>query len=165
MDDILRGVATYGTAARARALLKRNDIAGKTGTTNESVDAWFSGYTPNLVATAWLGFDQPKSLGSRETGGGVAMPIWVDYMQDVLKGVPEEKPRPRPDGLIVENGEFYFSEFPPGQAVARLGLAEADTLGEFLNGLGGSSSPDTKIKVAPGVGTQNAAPWSQKIPF
>ena len=62
MDDILRGVATYGTAARARVLLKRNDIAGKTGTTNESVDAWFSGYTPSLVATSWLGFDQPKSL-------------------------------------------------------------------------------------------------------
>ena len=94
MDDILRGVATYGTAARARVLLKRNDIAGKTGTTNESVDAWFSGYTPSLVATSWLGFDQPKSLGSRETGGGVAMPIWVDYMQTALKGVPEEKPRP-----------------------------------------------------------------------
>jgi penicillin-binding protein 1A len=165
MDDILRGVATYGTAARARVLLKRNDIAGKTGTTNESVDAWFSGYTPSLVATAWLGFDQPKSLGSRETGGGVAMPIWVDYMQDVLKGVPEEKPRPRPDGLIVENGEFYFSEFPPGQAVARLGLPEADTLGEFLNGLNGSTSEETRIKVAPGVGTQTNTPWSQKIPF
>ncbi|PTN51388.1 hypothetical protein DAI43_10595 [Achromobacter xylosoxidans] len=156
---------TYGTAARARVLLKRNDIAGKTGTTNESVDAWFSGYTPSLVATAWLGFDQPKSLGSRETGGGVAMPIWVDYMQTVLKGVPEEKPRPRPDGLLVENGEFYFSEFPPGQAVARLGLPEADTLGEFLNGLNGSTSEETRIKVAPGVGTQGNTPWSQKIPF
>ncbi|MFJ3462514.1 penicillin-binding protein 1A [Achromobacter spanius] len=165
MDDILRGVTTYGTAARARALLKRGDIAGKTGTTNESVDAWFSGYTPTLAATAWLGFDQPKSLGSRETGGGVAMPIWVDYMQSVLKGVPEEKQRPRPDGLLVENGEFYFSEFPPGQAVARLGLPEADTLGEFLNGLGSGSSEETRIKVAPGVGTQTATPWSQKIPF
>jgi len=165
MDDILRGVTTYGTAARARALLKRGDIAGKTGTTNESVDAWFSGYTPTLAATAWLGFDQPKSLGSRETGGGVAMPIWVDYMQSVLKGVPEEKPRPRPDGLLVENGEFYFSEFPPGQAVARLGLPEADTLGEFLNGLSSGSSEETRIKVAPGVGTQTATPWSQKIPF
>jgi len=165
MDDILRGVTTYGTAARARALLKRGDIAGKTGTTNESVDAWFSGYTPTLAATAWLGFDQPKSLGSRETGGGVAMPIWVDYMQSVLKGVPEEKQRPRPDGLLVENGEFYFSEFPPGQAVARLGLPEADTLGEFLNGLSSSSSEDTRIKVAPGVGTQTTTPWSQKIPF
>ncbi len=165
MDDILRGVTTYGTAARARALLKRGDIAGKTGTTNESVDAWFSGYTPTLAATAWLGFDQPKSLGSRETGGGVAMPIWVDYMQSVLKGVPEEKQRPRPDGLLVENGEFYFSEFPPGQAVARLGLPEADTLGEFLNGLSSGSGEDTRIKVAPGVGTQTATPWSQKIPF
>ena len=165
MDDVLRGVATFGTAARARVLLKRNDIAGKTGTTNESVDAWFSGYTPSLVATAWLGFDQPKSLGSRETGGGVAMPIWVDYMQDVLKGVPEEKPRPRPDGIIVENGEYYFSEFPPGQAVARLGLPQADTLGEFLNGLNNDSGADNRIKVGPGVGTQNAQPWSQKIPF
>jgi penicillin-binding protein 1A len=86
-------------------------------------------------------------------------------MQDVLKGVPEEKPRPRPDGLIVENGEFYFSEFPPGQAVARLGLPEADTLGEFLNGLNGSTSEETRIKVAPGVGTQTNTPWSQKIPF
>ena len=165
MDDILRGVTTYGTAARARALLKRSDIAGKTGTTNESVDAWFSGYTPTLAATAWLGFDQPKSLGSRETGGGVAMPIWVDYMQSVLKGVPEEKQRPRPDGLLVENGEFYFSEFPPGQAVARLGLPEADTLGEFLNGLSSGSNEETRIKVAPGVGTQTTTPWSQKIPF
>ena len=146
-------MATYGTAARARVLLKRNDIAGKTGTTNESVDAWFSGYTPSLVATSWLGFDQPKSLGSRETGGGVAMPIWVDYMQTALKGVPEEKPRPRPDGIIVENGEYYFSEFPPGQAVARLGLPQADTLGEFLNGLGGGGE-DNSIKVAPGVGAR-----------
>ncbi|MGN6454874.1 MAG: penicillin-binding protein 1A [Achromobacter mucicolens] len=165
MDDILRGVTTYGPPARARAMLKRGDIAGKTGTTNESVDAWFSGYTPTLAATAWLGFDQPKSLGSRETGGGVAMPIWVDYMQSVLKGVPEEKQRPRPDGLLVENGEFYFSEFPPGQAVARLGLPEADTLGEFLNGLTSGSGEDTRIKVAPGVGTQTTTPWSQKIPF
>ena len=161
MDDILRGVATYGTAARARVLLKRNDIAGKTGTTNESVDAWFSGYTPSLVATSWLGFDQPKSLGSRETGGGVAMPIWVDYMQTALKGVPEEKPRPRPDGIIVENGEYYFSEFPPGQAVARLGLPQADTLGEFLNGLGGGGE-DNSIKVAPGVGAQGNAPGRRR---
>ncbi|WP_233234545.1 penicillin-binding protein 1A [Bordetella sp. LUAb4] len=140
MDDMLRGVATYGTAARARAVLKRNDIAGKTGTTNESVDAWFSGYTPSLVATAWLGYDQPKSLGSRETGGGVALPIWLSYMGDVLKGVPEQKQRPKPDGLLTENGEYYFSEFPPGQAVARLGLPQGDSLGEFLNALNSSSN-------------------------
>jgi penicillin-binding protein 1A len=135
MDDMLRGVATYGTAARARVVLKRNDIAGKTGTTNESVDAWFSGYTPSLVATAWLGYDQPRSLGARETGGGVAMPIWLGYMQDVLKGVPEQKQRPKPDGLIAEGGDYYFAEFPPGQAVARLGLPAPDGLGDLLNAL------------------------------
>ena len=162
MDDILRGVATYGTAARARVLLKRNDIAGKTGTTNESVDAWFSGYTPSLVATSWLGFDQPKSLGSRETGGGVAMPI-CGLHADRACWRAEEKPRPRPDGIIVENGEYYFSEFPPGQAVARLGLPQADTLGEFLNGLGGGGE-DNSIKVARGR-RPGQRPWSQKIPF
>ncbi|KCB23111.1 penicillin-binding protein 1A [Bordetella hinzii] len=164
MDDMLRGVATSGTAARARAVLKRNDVAGKTGTTNESVDAWFSGYTPNLVATAWLGFDQPKSLGSRETGGGVALPIWLDYMQDTLKGVPEGKQRPRPDGLLAENGDYYFTEFPPGQAVARLGLPQPgeDALGDFLNGLGGSNQ---NVRTAPSFGSSSQQPWSQNIPF
>lgn len=170
MDNMLRGVATSGTAARARVMLKRSDIAGKTGTTNESVDAWFSGYTPSLVATAWMGFDQPKSLGSRETGGGVAMPIWVDYMREVLKGVPEQKERPRPDGLIVDHGEFYFSEFPPGEAVARLGLSEpatspeTDQLGDFLNDLTGGR--DESIRVSPNMQSgQPATPWTQKLPF
>ncbi|OZI33603.1 penicillin-binding protein [Bordetella genomosp. 5] len=163
-DDMLRGVATSGTAARARVMLKRNDLAGKTGTTNESVDAWFSGYTPALVATAWLGFDQPRSLGSRETGGGVAMPIWVDFMQEALKGVPEEKQRPRPEGLMAEGGDYFFSEFPPGQAVARLGLPQpGDALGDFLNGLSGN--PENAIRVAPGVGSTTQQPWSQNIPF
>jgi penicillin-binding protein 1A len=147
MDDMLRGVATSGTAARVRATLKRGDIAGKTGTTNESVDAWFCGYTPSLVATAWLGFDQPRSLGARETGGGAALPIWLGYMQEMLKGVPEEKDHPRPDGLLVENGEFYFAEFPPGQAVARIGLPAAnDTLGDFLHSL-----PDAGPGAMPGL--------------
>src|SRR3546814_14341187 len=100
-----------------------------------------------------MGFDQPKSLGARETGGGVAMPIWLDYMGDMLKGVPEQKEHPRPDGLLVERGDFYFSEFPPGQAVARLGLseptpAETDQLGEFLHDLvGGGGGGDNSIQI------------------
>lgn len=167
-DSMLRGVATSGTAARARAMLKRSDIAGKTGTTNESVDAWFSGYTPTLVATAWMGFDQPKSLGSRETGGGISMPIWVEYMSEALKGVPEQKSRPLPSGLITDRGEYYFSEFPPGQAVASLGLADAavqteqDELGDFLNNLTGGGN--NNIRVSPNMGTQQT-PWTQQIPF
>ncbi|AUL45598.1 penicillin-binding protein [Bordetella trematum] len=165
MDDMLRGVATSGTAARARATLKRNDLAGKTGTTNDSYDAWFSGYNPDLVATAWLGFDQPRSLGARETGGGLALPIWLDYMQDVLKGTPEIKQRPRPEGLLAENGDFFFAEFPPGQSVARLGLPQPgeDALGDFLNGLGGQAA-QPKLRVAPGVGGQ-AQPWNQDLMF
>ncbi|ARP97052.1 penicillin-binding protein 1A [Bordetella genomosp. 13] len=167
VDDMLRGVATSGTAARARATLKRGDVAGKTGTTNESVDAWFSGYTPTLVGTAWLGYDQPRSLGSRETGGGVAMPIWLEYMQEMLKGVPENKERNRPEGLLVEGGEYYFAEYPPGQAVASLGLGasptttqQSDSLGDFLNGL-----REPEIRAAPGVGTRGNQTWSQDIPF
>jgi penicillin-binding protein 1A len=155
MDDMLRGVATYGTAARARAVLKRNDIAGKTGTTNESVDAWFSGYTPSLEATAWLGYDQPRSLGSRETGGGAALPIWLSYMQEMLKGVPEQKQRPKPDGLLVEGGEFYFAEFPPGQAVARLGLPApgSDGLGDLLNSLRAANSDNRPSGTSFGEGS------------
>jgi penicillin-binding protein 1A len=167
MDDMLRGVATFGTAARSRVVLKRNDIAGKTGTTNDSVDAWFSGYMPTLEATAWLGYDQPKTLGARETGGGVAMPIWLNYMQVVLKGVPEIKQRARPDGLTVENGDLYFSEFPPGKAVARLGVPNSDSLGDFLTTLNNKEAGTnaTALKVAPGVSSGQSVPWSQNLQF
>jgi len=120
MTDILKGATVAGTAARARAL-KRHDIAGKTGTTNHSVDAWFAGYTPSQVAVAWLGYDQPQSLGERETGGGAALPIWMGYMQHALKGVPEHRPI-QPGGLLRVDGDYYYQEFPPGQAVATLGL-------------------------------------------
>lgn len=148
MDDMLRGVATSGTAARARAALKRNDIAGKTGTTNESYDAWFAGYTPSLVGIAWMGFDTPRSLGSRETGGGVSMPIWVDFMSQALKGKPETRMQ-QPDGLIAENGDLYFSEFPPGHSIASVGLPTADTLGEFLMNLPGSEGEPILINPGP----------------
>lgn len=153
IDDMLRGVATYGTAARVHGELKRDDIGGKTGTTNDSHDAWFAGFTPNLVGVAWMGYDQPRSLGSRETGGGASLPIWLNYMRFALKGQPMTPPGPMPDGLSKINGDFYFSEFPPGQAVARVGLPSAldasidgsgvDGIGDLLNQLSTSSpSPD-----------------------
>jgi penicillin-binding protein 1A len=137
MDDLLRGVATSGTAARSRQVLKRGDLAGKTGTTNDSVDAWFAGYTPQLVGVAWMGYDQPKSLGSRETGGGASLPVWLGYMENALKAFPEQKRLPPPEGLVVEGGNMYFSEFPPGQAIMKLGTGEKnDSLGDFLNNIG-----------------------------
>jgi penicillin-binding protein 1A len=142
MDDLLRGVATNGTAAKARQILKRDDIAGKTGTTNDSVDAWFAGYTPNLVGVAWLGFDQPKSLGTRETGGGAALPIWLGYMQEALKPFPVQKRGMPPSGLLIEGNNMYFSEYPPGQAVTRVGMdekpASTDAIGDLINSFSGS---------------------------
>ncbi len=149
MSDMLRGVATFGTGARVHRELKRNDIGGKTGTTNESNDAWFAGFTPKLVGVAWMGYDQPRSLGSSETGGGASLPIWLDYMRYALKDQPETPPGPIPTGLSKIDGDFYFAEFPPGQAVARVGLpspedslpqnSDMDGIGNLLNKLTGST--------------------------
>ncbi len=101
MTTLMRDVVRGGTATKALAL-KRNDLAGKTGTTNDSFDAWFAGYNASLVGVAWVGYDQPRSLGERETGGGVALPIWIDYMKTALKGVPE-KPLTPPKGVVSSN--------------------------------------------------------------
>ena len=103
MDSMLRGVTIYGTAARASATLKRRDLAGKTGTTNEHVDAWFCGYQRTVVACSWTGFDQPKSLGGGETGGSVSLPAWIGYMAKVLKDVPESFMPTPPDAQEVVN--------------------------------------------------------------
>jgi penicillin-binding protein 1A len=123
MDSLMRDVARYGTAARA-AVLKRSDVAGKTGTTNDSLDAWFAGYSGGIVAVSWFGFDQPHPLGDRETGGGLALPIWINYMSTALKGRPEIE-RPMPEGIASVGGEIYFSEFQPGQGIASVGLEDA----------------------------------------
>jgi penicillin-binding protein 1A len=100
MDSMLHDVVRRGTATRAAKALQRGDLAGKTGTTNDYVDAWFCGYQPTVVGIAWIGFDQPRRLGNGETGGAAALPIWIGYMQHALKNVPETWPDP-PEGLIT----------------------------------------------------------------
>ena len=122
MDSMLKDVVKFGTATRA-LVLNRPDIAGKTGTTNDSIDAWFAGYNPKIVSVAWIGFDQPKNLGNRETGGGVALPIWIGYMQTALKDQPIEE-RAVPEGVIMANGDYYYAENPPGTGVRSLGLTD-----------------------------------------
>jgi penicillin-binding protein 1A len=113
MDNMLRDVTIYGTAARASVTLKRQDLAGKTGTTNEYMDAWFCGYQMTVVGCAWLGFDQPKTLGNKETGGAAALPIWIGYMNRALRDVPVEIPS-APEGLITSGDgrgrNFIYSE-------------------------------------------------------
>jgi penicillin-binding protein 1A len=107
-------VTRSGTAAKAQAQLKRTDLYGKTGTTNDSIDAWFAGYQPSLVTVVWIGYDQPRKLGSRETGGGLALPVWIDFMQYALRNVPVAPYEP-PEGVLTVNGEYFYDEYT-GQA-------------------------------------------------
>ena len=125
MDSMLKTVAQSGTAARVTKELKRKDLAGKTGTTNDSRDAWFAGYATGVAGVAWLGYDRPRSLGERETGGGLALPIWIDYLKDVLPDVPQ-KERPVPHGVVQVNGEYYLDEAQPSSPGVKraLGIAE-----------------------------------------
>ncbi len=125
MTSLLKDVVRVGTATRALSL-NRMDLAGKTGTTNENVDAWFCGYNAAMVGVAWIGFDQPKTLGANETGSNAALPIWISYMAKAIKGTPEAT-LPMPEGILAvpinaESGlrddagtltEYFLTEFPP----------------------------------------------------
>ena len=127
MDMMLRDVTIYGTAARASNILKRQDLAGKTGTTNEYVDAWFCGYQMTVAGCAWVGFDQPRKLGNNETGGTAALPIWIGYMSRALKDVPMQIPTP-PDGLVAygegRNRNYVYTENMGKVQEAEAGPAE-----------------------------------------
>ncbi|MBA3695555.1 MAG: penicillin-binding protein 1A [Methylotenera sp.] len=129
MNSMMQDVIRHGTATKALQL-GRGDIAGKTGTTNDHFDAWFTGYSPKQVAVAWIGFDKPQSLGRTETGGSAALPIWIKYMTSALKGIPDED-LPMPDGISSikidpttgiradndDSGiyEYFYHENPPPQ--------------------------------------------------
>ena len=120
---LLQEVTRSGTAAAAQAQLSRTDIFGKTGTTNEAVDAWFAGFQPSLVAVVWIGYDSPRSLGESESGGRLALPVWIEYMKKSLQKVAEQKLEPPKDVTQVE-GEWFYSERAAGDYVTRLGFDE-----------------------------------------
>jgi penicillin-binding protein 1A len=121
MTSLLQEVTRSGTAASAQGALKRPDLYGKTGTTNDSMDAWFAGYQPTLAAVTWIGFDSPKKLGDRETGGGLSLPVWIRFMEQALKNVPVMEPA-APEGVVNIGGEWYYDEFARGAGVSSLGL-------------------------------------------
>ena len=137
MISMMQDVVRHGTATRAMQL-GRQDLAGKTGTTSDSVDAWFCGFQPTLVGISWMGFDQPRSLGDKETGGGAALPIWMGYMEKALKDVPQAE-YAMPDNMVAvrinENGHrdangslveyFYQENIPPEQAMPPMPNEEA----------------------------------------
>ena len=134
MNSMMRDVVRRGTATRAMQL-GRNDLAGKTGTTNDHYDAWFAGYHPKQVAVAWIGYDKPRALGGSETGGAAALPIWIKYMATALRGMPEEEPVV-PDGIMAlkidpatgiradneDDGiyEYFYQENPPPEIEVEL---------------------------------------------
>jgi len=121
MTSLLQEVTRSGTAAKAQERLKRPDVYGKTGTTNDSMDAWFAGWQHNVVAVVWMGYDNPRKLGANETGGGLSLPIWIDYMSVALKGVPVSEPE-APEGVINLNGEWFYDEYARTNGVSQVGL-------------------------------------------
>lgn len=123
MDSLLQSVAARGTAAAAQRSLARTDLYGKTGTTNDSIDTWFAGFQRSVAAIVWIGYDNPRKLGDNETGGGLALPIWIEYMRHALKGVPVQPFTP-PEGVVNMNDEWYYEEYARGSGVSSLGLED-----------------------------------------
>jgi len=126
MDSLLQEVTRTGTAASAQAKLKRPDLYGKTGTTNDSLDAWFAGFQPSLTAITWVGYDTPRKLGRRETGGGLSLPIWIEFMSKALADVPVAEPAV-PEGVVNVNGEWFYDEYNQYTGITTLGVESTGT--------------------------------------
>jgi penicillin-binding protein 1A len=126
MTHLMQEITRSGTAARAQATLKRPDVYGKTGTTNDAIDTWFAGYHPTVAAVVWMGYDNPRSLGSTATGGQLSLPTWITFMETALKGVPVMEPS-APEGVLNIGGEWFYDEFARGAGVNSLGLSDASS--------------------------------------
>ena len=123
MTTLLQEVTRSGTAANAQRMLKRTDVYGKTGTTNDSLDSWFAGFHPTLTAVVWVGYDNPRKLGDRETGGSLALPMWIELMTYALKDVPVTEAR-APEGVVQIGGSWVFDEYGSGRGMSSLGLED-----------------------------------------
>jgi penicillin-binding protein 1A len=121
VSSLLQEVTRSGTAAKAQAALKRPDLYGKTGTTNDVVDAWFAGYQPGVVAVVWVGYDTPRSLGTRASGSALALPAWIDYMAVALNGVPVQEVQP-PEGVVRAGDDWRYAEWAEGGFIDSLGV-------------------------------------------
>lgn len=120
-STLLNEVTRSGTAAKAQAQLRRPDLYGKTGTTNDVVDAWFAGFQPNLVAVVWFGYDTPRSLGTQASGGSLALPAWIQFMGTALRGEPVRTLSP-PEGVVSLPTGWRYNEWAEGGFLAELGL-------------------------------------------
>ncbi len=154
MSSLLQEVTRSGTAAKAQATLKRTDLYGKTGTTNDSIDTWFAGYQPTLTAVVWMGYDSPKSLGDRETGGGLSLPVWINFMDYALKGVPVSE-YSIPEGVVNMGGEWFYAEYARGSGVSSVGLGDRPAPG-------GTENPAPDPSVPPGTAIQTPPPSEER---
>jgi len=141
MTDMMSDVVRRGTAVRAMQL-KRNDLAGKTGTTNDRRDAWFCGFTSSLVGAAWVGFDQERSLGPGEEGSRTALPMWIYFMADALQGVPEQKRVPPPGLVTMRISSDSGLAARPGEPNAIFETFMADHLPAEAEGDGSPMGPN-----------------------
>ena len=155
MSSLLQEVTRSGTAAKAQATLKRSDLYGKTGTTNDSIDTWFVGYQPTLTAAVWMGYDTPRKLGDRETGGGLSLPIWINFMEHALKGVPVSE-YPTPEGVVNVGGEWFYEEYARGSGVSSVGLVDRPPTGAAAD------NPVTRQPVPPGAAIQTPSPGDER---
>nr|WP_238587694.1 penicillin-binding protein 1A [Caenimonas sp. SL110] len=153
MSRLLQEITRSGTAARAQATLKRVDLYGKTGTTNDSIDTWFAGYQPTIAAVVWMGYDTPRSLGDRETGGGLSLPVWITFMETALKGVAVMEPT-APEGVVNMGGEWYYEEYARGGGVSSLGGASVE---------GAAPAAPNGAPASPGVPGAPAAPQDKSL--
>ena len=135
-DSMLRDVTRYGTATAASRQLHRNDLAGKTGTTSNAVDGWFAGYGGATVAVAWMGYDDPRSLGGREFGSTLALPIWVDFMKVALAKTPQHEPLP-PEGVARAGGDWVYAEYAEQEQPP----VEEDGIGTLIDTLSSRVEP------------------------
>ena len=125
VNTLLRDVTLRGTAELAQRTLKRRDLYGKTGTTNDAVDAWFAGFAPGVVAVAWMGYDEPRSLGERETGGGLALPIWIEAVGAMIENVPPQNLTP-PPGVASVGNDWRYGEYASGGFKTRIGAPKTE---------------------------------------
>jgi penicillin-binding protein 1A len=123
MSQLMGEVTRAGTAASVYQTFKRSDLYGKTGTTNDSMDAWFAGYQPNLAAVVWIGYDNPRKLGDRETGGGLSLPVWIEFMTHALRKLPPQE-MAVPDGVMQRGNDWVYDEYGAGAAVTSVGLED-----------------------------------------
>lgn len=157
MSSLLQEVARSGTAARAQATLKRPDLYGKTGTTNDSIDTWFVGFQPTLTAAVWMGYDNPKKLGDRETGGGLSLPVWINFMEYALKGVPVTE-FAAPQGVVNIGGEWFYDEYAKGSGVSSVGLGDRPAADSGAR----PDAPVTGQPVPPGAAIQTPPPSDER---